>query len=246
MMDMSTFKRIIREWTRHPDRVDFSLSGEGESLLHPQFWEFVQYIRSTTSHSVSVITNGSTLTPTNIQKLRDNMDVVRVSLDTMDPDLAEQVGRHFHTRVVQNIRMLVKTGLRVLVMTTDFGQDIEPVRQFVKSLKQPNVLHVVQQLQPKTDYASGYTMFAKPIQFVPHKPSYVQCSNIISNSIIMYTVDGLKLPCCYIKDRSAYPGYESMVMMMTDPTNTTIPPCCTGCSLLAYRQIDVDFKRRRV
>lgn len=242
MMDMDTFKRIIREWASYPGNVDFSLSGEGESLLHPQFWDFVQHIRTTTKHKVSLITNGSTLTPTNIQKIRDNMDIVRVSLDTMDPDMAERVGRHFHSRVVQNIRLLAKTGIRMLVMTTNFGQDIDPVGKFVKSLNQPNALHVTQPLQPKADYASGYTMFEKPIQFVPRKPSYVQCGNIIANSIIMYTVDGLKLPCCYIKDRSAYPGYESMVKMMTDPTNTTIPPCCTGCSLLTYRRMDVDSK----
>lgn len=242
MMDMSTFTRIIREWALYPGIVDFSLSGEGESMLHPQFWEFVSYVRATTKHSVSLITNGSTLTQTNIQKIHENLDVVRVSLDTMDPDLAERVGRHFHDRVVNNIRLMADTGMRMLVMTTNFGQDIDPVREFVKSLNSPNVLHVVQQLQPKTDYASSYTIFEKPIQFVPHKPSYVRCANIMTNSIVMYTVDGLKLPCCYIKDRLEYPGYEPIVQMLSNPKNTTVPHCCAGCSLLVYSQMDVDPK----
>lgn len=237
MMSFDVFKRIVDEWRDSPHTVDFSLSGEGESLLHPQFWEFVDYIRQTTTHKVSVITNGSTLTDSNISLMCQKLDHVRVSLDTMDPALAERVGRHFHDRVVANIIRLAKTGMSVSIMTTDFGQDIQPVRDFAKSLKQPNVSQASQPLQPKTDYANAYTMFARPIQFTPRKPSYVVCGNILSQSITMYTVDGLKLPCCFIKDRSQYPGHDAVVEQMTNPTNTDIPSCCLGCPRLVYKTI---------
>ena len=214
----------------------FSLSGEGESLLHPNVWEFVDYIRNTTKHKVSMITNGSVLTPTNIDNIASKLSSIRVSLDTMDAELAENIGRHFHAKTVEGIRTLAARGMRVQILTTDFGQDISDVRQFVRSLKSPNVSRASQFLQPKLDYQQTYTKVHPIVMPRPRRPSTrVMCGNILSKRLIAYTVDGLKLPCCYIKDRTNYIGYDAIVAQMSNPANTIVPDTCAGCMELMYQ-----------
>lgn len=235
MMDVDTYRRIIDEIDMYPVRSDISLSGEGESLLHPNFWEYVEYAKKT-KHEVSVITNGSTLTSTNIALIKQNLTRVRVSLDTMDAELAKSVGRYYHERVVENIRELVRQQIQVIILTTNFGQDLSGVREFVKSLRSPKVQHAIQPLQTKKDYSSAYV--GMPVVVPPiHRPNArVSCSNINPPKIIAYDVNGIKTPCCYIKDKQNYVGFDELTRLLTTPGTDTVPQTCIGCKYLQYHK----------
>lgn len=233
-MNDVTFRQIIDSYKDSPSSVEFSLSGEGESMLHPDFWRYVDYIRQTTKHQASVITNGTPLSEANIQRAVDKLYRVRVSIDTMDPDVAESVGRHMHERVIENVKQLVKVHPRVTIMTVDFGQDIQPLREFIRTLDTKNpISHSITPVFAKRDYASTYTM-VKPVIILPPKFVAVTCGFAQMKNNTAYNVDGVKMPCCRIKDISVYPGYDALVRQMSNRRNTEIPLCCEGCPHLSF------------
>lgn len=232
MMSFDDVKRIVDEWKDHSTKITFVLAGEGETMTHPRFWDIVEYIRGT-KHHLTMITNGSAINEHNARQMRGKFDRVAVSLDTMDPVLAEQVGRHFHDKVIAGIRLLSQLQIPLMIMTTDFGQDIDPVREFINTLPTRVVEHRVQALYTKHDYATSYTMFSPTIPLIPESPRRVMCPLASSGTFVAYDVNGIKTPCCYIKDKSTYTGYEQLVSILSDPSNTTIPTTCRGCRLLS-------------
>lgn len=232
MMSVDLFKSIVDEWKSSSTPLTFVLAGEGEAMLHPSFWDMVEYAHHP-RHYLTMITNGSALNQQNVSRMKKLFDKVAVSLDTMDASLADRVGRHHHDKVIAGIRLLAHSKIPVMVMTTDFGQDIEPVRQFIKTLPPRLVEHRVQPLYTKQDYATSYTMFAPIIPVIPKSPTRVRCDIASNGAFIAYDVNGIKTPCCHIKDKTSYIGYDALVEMFSRPDNKEIPTTCIGCRMLS-------------
>lgn len=87
LMDIRTFERLKASFSM---ATLVFLQGWGEPLLHPQFWQMVQMVKSSGAR-VGFTTNGSRLDGENLSKLLDfGVDVMGVSLAGIAPDVHEQ------------------------------------------------------------------------------------------------------------------------------------------------------------
>ena len=152
------------------------------------------------------------------------LDRISISMDTTDVDLAERVGRHRMDRVIENIRALSAVFPSIRITTVDFGQPLDCVREFVREIR---ATHYVQKLFKKPDYSVVYTLFPVPQLNYPTNLNY-KCMGLASR-MVAYNIKGVKMPCCYIKDTSVYPGYDEIIEIFNDRYNTIPPKCCVGC-----------------
>lgn len=83
-LDFGLFTQVI---DAHPDLRHIELQGEGEPLMHPRFFDMVEYVRlHRPGVRVSTITNGSLLNRRNIDGLLGTgIHKIYVSLESADP-----------------------------------------------------------------------------------------------------------------------------------------------------------------
>lgn len=103
-LSLAQFKQTLKIF---PDIQHLELQGEGEPLIHPEFFEMIDFA-STRGINLSFITNGSLLTDANIQRiLESNITSIRISLETTDPDKFKQIRGGSFTVVEQGIIRLM-------------------------------------------------------------------------------------------------------------------------------------------
>lgn len=104
-MDTGLAKRLIDEMAEH---LPLSLVPffRGESLLHPDWAEILQYAKSRGIGPIQLTSNGMRLDREAAQKILDlEIDFISFSLDTVDPQIYEQTRRRGrYEEVVGNIR----------------------------------------------------------------------------------------------------------------------------------------------
>lgn len=81
-MDIELFKKIIQEAEQYPDTI-FVLHRRGESMLHPQFNEMLEYI-SGKFKEVQMATNCTKLTEEKYESIVRGLNFLSFSLDTPD------------------------------------------------------------------------------------------------------------------------------------------------------------------
>ena len=124
-LDFSIFKKMI---DTVQDLQHIELQGEGEPLLHPQFFEMVDYIHTRfPTAEISFITNGSLFTTENISRiLNSHIHTILISVESPDEDEFQQIRGGKFSRVKRGIKELVeqknirgnalKIGLAVTVL----------------------------------------------------------------------------------------------------------------------------------
>lgn len=196
-----------------------SLQGEGEPLAHLKFWTMTKKIVEA-GFTPYTITNGSLV---DAERMAALFPVVGFSLDTLDPAEAERIGRFNLKQVLQRfVALLRATGSgRIVVHSVDYGQDLVPLRSLLARLgiKQ----HVVQPLQAKDDFRQRYPgMCAPPADVSIRSP----CQYLIVQKMRFFNIDGVELPCVYIKDVS---GYSTDKALLQEQLAGRVPKVCTGC-----------------
>lgn len=89
-MDISLFKKIIDEASEHLP-VKLVLFFRGESLLHPQFFECLEYAKKKGIGPIQFATNALALTPEFSEKMVESgIDFISFSLDTIDKEVYEK------------------------------------------------------------------------------------------------------------------------------------------------------------
>ncbi len=109
-MDPAVHTRIVDEVARFKDRLwVFRYAADGESLLHPQFLDFVEEAKAAGIVPVNLTTNAMSLTDDKMRRLlRAPIDVIDVSLDAYSKDAYEQIRKKGKFDVVtENLRRLV-------------------------------------------------------------------------------------------------------------------------------------------
>lgn len=92
------------------------------------------------------------------------------------------------------------------------------VKKHIKQFGKIN--HISQGLQPKDDYMKLY-----PFQKGEQTYTY-DCKYINNNSMRFYSVTGIEMPCCYIKDTSKFQSIDKIRKTLH---KKHVPACCTGC-----------------
>lgn len=216
-MAMERFEEIVSGLPAGKYQV--SLQGEGEPMAHPHFWKMVERIWGLGKIPYT-ITNASLLDSPQVAKW---FPEIGVSLDTVDPRESQKIGRYKLGRALGNLEELIKVmgALRIIVHTVDYGQPLLPLRNY---LQQRGLFrHIVQPLQVKMDYLKRYNDRALT---VPEWRYHYRCRYIIQPLMRFYNIDGIEMPCCYIKDASKYVSSDEIKHQLLD---RQVPGCCAGC-----------------
>jgi hypothetical protein len=226
-MKPDVFEKILRAI---PAGSVINLQGEGESVLHPQFWDFVDRVRQHDCHPFT-ITNGTLIRNTTLRPLLTNFPHIGVSLDSLDD--VDDTGRYHQKSLVTKIETLVRIAGNgyVVVHITDYGQDIKLLTRY---LKKKQIRYIVQKIQTKPDYINSVHYMDRIRAIIPDvKKRGVVCGYVLKNKMRYYNVDGMELPCCFIKDTSKYLSLKNL----TDTYGRgLVPECCFGCRELVFKK----------
>lgn len=150
---------------------------------------------------------------------------IGVSLDTIDQIEAEQTGRLNLRHVLARFEELVSLlgHDRVIVHTVNYGQDLRALNDYLKS--RGVTRHIIQPLQTKEDYRHRYMSLLPKREF---EYRYA-CSYIEKRTMRFFNIEGLELPCCYIKDVSRFTNLEDMKSAFA---KQRVPAVCEGCRLI--------------
>lgn len=196
---------------------DVSLQGEGEPTLHPRFWDMVTGVKAR-GFVPTTITNGYEI---DTARMAAELPSVAVSIDTLDEAEASRIGRLKLPRVLASLdRLLAAMGPeRIRIMTVDYGQDLSALRTYLRQKRLHQ--HIVQPLQRKDDYARRY-----PERVSAAGRYHYRCHFLHAPVMRFYDINGLELPCCFIKDST---GFRSIGALAADLAQRVVPQPCAGC-----------------
>ncbi len=213
-MPWETFVSLIERHIARNGRPDtVILQGEGEPTLHPDFFRMAQWL-SEQGIAIYSITNGSYRQPERFIGLFSRLGV---SLDTLDEAQAHKIGRHRLPRVLDFIHA-AGPHLELSIHSVANGEQTNRIAAWCQ---QQGYRHIVQPLQGKPDYARRYLP-----QPLPVANGGFCCPFLSSPRLRYYTVAGIEMPCCFIKDVSVYSGLQSLQELNG---GRVWPACCVGC-----------------
>lgn len=224
-MTEATMNDILGRLT--PGRHAVSLQGEGEPTMHPRFWDWAERLGKA-GYLPYTITNGSRIDADLADRLLPNLGI---SLDTVDEVEANRIGRLKLDFVLRNVDILLSHlgPKRLIIHTVDYGQPMDALKDYLRAHRLTR--HIVQPLQPKSDYAIHYQnhQVIKPLV----KRAAGTCRYLSRPLMRYFDVNGKELPCCFIKDTRDFPGVDVMRQMMS---RGHVPTVCDGCSEIPERQ----------
>jgi radical SAM protein with 4Fe4S-binding SPASM domain len=108
-LDLDLAKRLLDEMAEYLP-VSLVPFFRGESLLHPHWFEILEYVVERGISPIQLTTNGMLLDSEVARKILDlGIDFISFSLDTLDPELYRQTRwRGCHEQVVENILNFLK------------------------------------------------------------------------------------------------------------------------------------------
>jgi len=114
-LDFEIFKQIVDESKEF--QVFFAFQGTGEPFLNPQLFDMVAYAKKGGIKNISISTNGTLLTDTNIEKILNidtSPDFLQISIDGHSKELFEKYRRGASFEKVQNGLKKLKERRKVL------------------------------------------------------------------------------------------------------------------------------------
>jgi MoaA/NifB/PqqE/SkfB family radical SAM enzyme len=215
-MAYETFVSLLeRDIAAHGIPEVVSLQGEGEPTLHHDFLRMAEFVQEKGSRPYT-ITNGTYKHP---ERLIGLFPRIGVSVDTLDEVEGEKIGRHNLPRVLAFVDALASAGVEVVIHSVAHKAHTPPI---AKWCKERGFRHVIQPLQTKPDYSRYYPRPPRSMEPVGR----FSCRYLSRPRMRYYTLEGLEMPCCFIKDTTAYEGMSSM---LHHQEAGTWPKCCIGC-----------------
>lgn len=214
-MSFAAFTELLDQHiARHGPPTIVSLQGEGEPTLHHDFFPMAERVRAVGSTPYT-ITNGTYKHPDRFAGLFPR---VGVSIDTLDASVASQIGRYNLPRVLEFVEALGPYAA-IVIHSVDHPLHTPPI---VRWCQEKGYQHIVQPLQQKPDYSRHYL---KDVQ-VPVPRGRFACIYLETPRMRYFSLDGLEMPCCFIKDGSAFEGMDAM---LRHQSKGTWPSVCLGC-----------------
>ncbi|HSW11869.1 MAG TPA: radical SAM protein [Solimonas sp.] len=206
-----------------PDVRRVSLQGEGEPTAHNRFRDMVAAVRER-GMTPYTITNASLIRDP--QWFAEVFPSIGISIDTLDAELSESIGRIKLHRALKGVdRLIAAMGAqRIVLHTVDFGQPLDAIRAWAQA--EGFGRHVVQPLQGKPDYVRSYRHKVRVSEAPTRAPSALQCRYLERDFMRYYTLDGIELPCPFIKDTTSF---SSAAELRGSLAAGQVPKVCTGC-----------------
>ncbi len=215
-MSFDRFVNIIDAFRKqYGEPTWVSLQGEGEPTLHPQFFEMLAYLKPV---KTMTITNGTYHHPEHLVGL---IDRIGVSIDTLDENLSASYGRHNVQRTLSFIENLC-SHMPITIMTVDYGQDMTKLKQYIEDHR---FGWAIQKLQTKKDYTKNYTKLPIVDLNDTHRQVF-RCGYLKTPIMRFFNVEGVEMPCCFIKDVSDFNSIETLHASLG---SVVIPSLCEGC-----------------
>lgn len=209
-MDIELFKRTMNELK--PYLYNTNLYFQGEPMLHPGFFSFLEY--STATHT-TVSTNGHFLSDVNSEKIvKSGLDKLIISLDGIDQETYSQYRINGNIKTVisgiqriaearDQIKSHLKVEIQFLVSRINEHQ-IPRVEEFAKKNKAVLRLKSMQVVE-KEDIEKWLPMDGRFSRYKLKNGEYRiknslpnRCARLWFNPVI--TWDGKVIPCCFDKD----------------------------------------------
>jgi MoaA/NifB/PqqE/SkfB family radical SAM enzyme len=134
-ISIQAVERIVSQIS--PDFVwEVDLAGRGEPTLHPQFPALLKIMRSS-GILTDLTTTAVAMTPANITACADNVDVIRLSVSSLDPETFGKVHIGLdHARIWRNIEALAEAAAdKVIVHLTGGPVIYDHLPQTVERLR---------------------------------------------------------------------------------------------------------------
>lgn len=213
-MPFDAFQRLLdRHIQRYGTPETVSLQGEGEPTLHPQFFEMAERARALRSEPYT-ITNGSYRRP---ERFIGLFTRVGVSIDSLDESAAKAIGRYNLHRVIEFVDALAP-HLRIVIHSVAHKEHTPRIAAWCR---QRGLDHLVQPLQAKSDYRRHYLTGPAPAP-----AGRFSCAFLARPMMRFYSLEGIELPCCYIKDTAGLQGIDELLQHQADGV---WPQHCAGC-----------------
>ena len=185
-MPMARFHGILQGLG--PATREVSLQGEGEPTAHPGFCDMVEAVRARGWQAYTI---------TNASLIRDPgwfaevFPVVGVSIDTLDAQEAERIGRIRLPHALKGLDALIGAmgAQRIILHTVDYGQPLPALREWAR--QKGLVHHIIQPLQSKADYVRSYRLPVQQQQARYHG----RCRYLEREMVSFYNLQGRELPC---------------------------------------------------
>lgn len=221
-MSYEKVREIIEQRVSPKDVVN--LQGEGEPMLHPDFWKMAELVKQKDARMTTITNGGYRMTDTMKNRVRKYLDEVYISLDTMDAEKADAIGRYHLPQVLDTIKEYSRL-VPVTIMYTHLGDESD--KESVRAFAMRNGLRFnMQDLQVKDDYSQWYPISVEKKSVVGDK---FMCGILMGDDRRFFNLDGVELPCCFIKDVSEYRGMDDMKEEMGVGV---VPSVCRGCKFL--------------
>lgn len=214
-MNLAKFKELLCEIPLGKHTI--CLQGEGEPLLHPDFWDMVALVKEA-GQTPYTITNGSEI---DAERIASNFPSIGISIDTLDINEANRIGRKSLPSVLKNLDCLIERmgPSRLVVMTVDYGQPLKKLKTFLEN--KGIFQHIIQPLQLKEDYRKAYPDIPPPAENYTYR-----CRFLEHDLQRTYDIDGRAFPCCHIKNPD---GYTSIEALRESLARREVPASCRGC-----------------
>lgn len=138
-MSMETLEKALS--TAAPHFVhEISFAGRGEPALHPRIVDFLKYARGT-GITTSLVTTGTTMTAEKAAPIMENVDILRLSVSSYEPQAFQRVHRGLdYKKVWSNIERLAEIAPEKVTVHLTGGPTIyETLPHTVKFLREHGI-----------------------------------------------------------------------------------------------------------
>ena len=138
-ISMETIEQLI-EKVKDYYLYEISISGRGEPTLHPRLVEIINKLRILNT-TISVVTTTDGLNSNNYKSLVNNLDILRISVSSIDKNIFYKVHRGLdYDKIWNNIDLLVNYNPKKLHIHLVGGEETYPaLEQTVKYFKNNDV-----------------------------------------------------------------------------------------------------------
>ena len=136
---LETIDNLIKKIEKY-NLFEVSLSGRGEPTFHPQLIEILRKLRIL-SNKISIVTTSDGLNESNYRDCMDNVDILRLSVSSIDEKIFHQVHRGLdYKKIWKNIDKLVKYNPEKLNIHLVGGESTYPsLEETIQFFKQNGV-----------------------------------------------------------------------------------------------------------